>query len=703
LDVKNSLRKSLLEGAATGVSAWVLYGIVEFALAVTIPALQADDLVLLPWQWRLVGLLFAAYALTGVVLGSAGGAVMARKGRMPTPDDHKRWASLTLSLAFVTTLATGGTLLPAETIALWTAIALAVLFLGSWVSASLRRRTAFLASPAMVSLLLLIGPWVSRETLQTHSDRVKTAASVLAMVCLVAAAAILHLILRARQPNRSWRTAFGAAAFTALVVLAGVPDKTGEARPATSVGSAPGRPNILLITMDTVRRDHVSVFGYEKDTTPNLRQFAGGATRYDRAISSDGFTLPTHASMFTGLYPGWHGATRTPEHSSGAPLAPGTPVLASILAANGYWTAEEAANYGYLGKWTGLTRGFQFSEVKRAMRLIDADRPFYLREYARKVLRVAIRTDDFDQFCLRASDINRRAFALLQDARTGRRPFFLFLNYMDAHAPYLPRQPFRDRFASKDESRGAVSAQDFAALRDAVAAGRTLPGDLQKQYLISRYDAGIATIDFHVGELLARLRELGLYDNTLIFITADHGESFGEHNLMEHGFGSLYEDQIGVPLLVKYPGQRLASRSDAVVSQVDFLPTILEAAGIAIPPGLQGQSLRSPRDEQSGAVFAQTGPRRDERDNARLRGTRRAARSSQFKLILWSDGPPEFYDLASDPGERDNRYRPDNPQAALLMAQLKAWEATPRRKPLPSNKPADKTTLQKLKSLGYVQ
>ena len=700
--MKNSLRKSLLEGAITGVSAWLLYGIVEFALAVTIPAWQSDDLVLLPWQWRLIGLLFATYALTGLFLGIMGGAVMARKNSVPSPDAHKRWACMTLSLAFVLTLATGDSLLPAEKIALFASASLAILLGLSWRFPSLQRRTAFLASPAMVSLLLLIGPWVSRETLQIHSGWVKTLASLLAMAGVLATAAILHLILRAGRPNRSWTTAFGAAGCAALVILAVVPEKTSQARTTAPVPSSAGRPNILLITMDTVRRDHVSVFGYEKDTTPNLRQFAREATVYDRAISTDGFTLPTHASMFTGLYPEWHGATRTTARSSGAPLPSNTPVLASILGAHGYWTAEAAANYGYLGKWTGLTRDFQSSEVNRAMRLIDADRPFYLREAARKALRTVIRTDDFDQYCLRASDINRRAFALLQEVRAERRPFFLFLNYMDAHAPYIPTQPFRDRFADKD-NQGTVSAQDFIVLRDAVAAGRTVPSDAQQRYLISQYDAGIATIDFRVGEILAKLRELGLYDNTLIFITADHGESFGEHNLMEHGFGALYDDQIRVPLLVKYPGQREASRSDAMVSQVDFLPTILEAAKIPPPPGLEGQSLRSPRDPSSGVVFAESGPRRDEKDNARLRGTRRAARNARFKLIWWSDGPPEFFDLAGDPAERNNRYQPDDPQAAALMAQLKAWEAMPRRKPAPSNGPADKTTLEKLKSLGYVQ
>ena len=248
-------------------------------------------------------------------------------------------------------------------------------------------------------------------------------------------------------------------------------------------------------------------------------------------------------------------------------------------------------------------------------------------------MNLVTRTADFDGYTLRASDINRHAFAALEEAHNQHSPFFLFLNYMDAHSPYLPEQPFRDRFSSADRDLKPISAEAFVTLRDTVNAGKRVLTEPERRYLISQYDAGIADVDFHIGKLLARLRELGLYENTLIVITGDHGESFGDHTLLEHAFGSLYQDQLQVPLFVKYPGQHEAHRSDALVSQVYFLPTVLDVTGIAELPGMQGQSLRSPRAPDSGVVFAESAPRVDLNANTRLRGSRRAVFNENLKLV----------------------------------------------------------------------
>ena len=703
---QNFLKQSVVEGAIPGLWVWLAYGIIEFALSVAISKFLFTQSELLPWQWPLVALLFALYAIVGLLLGAAGGAWLARKGRSPLREDHKCLGCLLLCGAFAANLIMAWPLARSEIIALAMTAALAAAFCAALSSAAWQRRTAFLASPAMLSLLLLIGPWVSREALSNHSASVRMAGSLFAIAGVLGAAMFVHRIFQKKPAHPLWRAAAGVGAAILLWTATLVPGTTTLGKAASSAASsASGRPNILLITMDTVRADHVSAYGYERDTTPYLREFARETTLYERLVACDGFTLPTHASIFTGMYPGWHGATRQPDHSSGAPLSPNSRTLASVLRANGYWTAETAANYGYLGKWTGLTQGFEFAEVKMAMHLSDPNRPFYLRELARKALNVAVSTTDFDAYTLRAPDINRNAFAMLEQARNRQQPFFLFLNYMDAHSPYLPPQPFRDRFSAGDGNVKPISADAFVAMRDAVNAGKRALNEPEKRYLVSQYDAGIASIDFHIRELLTRLRELGLYENTLIIVTADHGESFGDHGLMEHAFGSLYQDQIRVPLLVKYPGQHEAQRSDALVSQVDFLPTVLEAAGIALPPGLQGQSLRSPRERDSGVVFADSFARRDLHDNARLRGSRRAVFSGNLKLIVWTAGAPELYDLAADPNELHNLYRPADPQGAALMARIHTWVAAIPSRPSPaqSAKPADNSTLEKLKSLGYAR
>jgi arylsulfatase A-like enzyme len=407
--------------------------------------------------------------------------------------------------------------------------------------------------------------------------------------------------------------------------------------------------------------------------------------------------------MFTGLYPSWHRAIVEPEHPYGGSLRPGAKTMAGMLRASGYWTAEAVANYGYLGETSGLTQGFERVDARVAVHLADTNRPFYLREGARRLLNSFLDTDRFDEYRLRASDINRHAFDILDRAESRRQPFFLFLNYMDAHVPYIPGEPFGERFSEEEAHVKPIPAREYLPVRDAVNAGKRVLADAEKRYLISQYDAGIANIDAAIGDLLARLRERGLYDNTLIIVTSDHGEAFGDHDYMEHAVGSLYQDQVHVPLFVKYPGRHEASQSDALVSQVDFLPTVLETAGIAVPSGLQGESFRS--RGRDAVIFAETSTRGSLRSMPRFRGMRRAIFSGGLKLILWTDGAPEFYEVAGDEAELKNEFRPDDPRIAQLTARAITWIAAMPRPAAGSRnpKPVDPATLQRLRSLGYAK
>jgi arylsulfatase A-like enzyme len=701
---KNSLLKSAVQGAIAGLSAGLVYGIVEFALAVAVPRLWSNESELLPWQWPLIGMLFGVYASIGLLCGAAGGAWLARKGRTPLPGEHKDLACLILAVAFTTNLAAAWPLARSEEIALLIAIALIVAFCGALNSAVWRRRMAFLASPAILSLLLLIGPWMSREALPNNSGWAKTGASLLAIGGLLSMAALRQRIFDKKPLSKLSKATAGAIAVALLwtATLAPGTKSLGHAAPL-AVPSAPEKPNILLITMDTVRADHISAYGYERDTTPYLREFAREATVYEHAIASDGFTLPTHASIFTGLYPSWHGATFQPGKRYNMPLAPRSRTLAGILRADGYWTVEAVANYGYLGPGEGLEQGFALTEANLAVHLSDAKRPFYLREAAIKLLTHAGGTAEFFQSYLRATDINRHAFALFEEARTRRRPFFMFLNYMDAHSPYFAPLPFRERFSTGGSHLSPLTTDTYAAIRDSVNAGKRVLDEKERRFLLSHYDGGIAFIDAGLKDVIKRLRELGLYDNTLVIITSDHGEAFGEHNSMAHGNGSVYQDQVHVPLLIKYPDQHQAYQSDALVSQVDLMPTVLDLAGIEIPRSLQGHSLRGSQNQQGSAVFAE-GEGRSQNANPRLRGSRRAVFSGNWKLIAWSAGNPELYNLAADPGELHNLYKPGDPQAAAMMARIDEFNAAaPRRKPSQSEKPVDKQTLEKLRSLGYIQ
>ena len=403
-----------------------------------------------------------------------------------------------------------------------------------------------------------------------------------------------------------------------------------QAHGSASTAAAAGKPNILLITMDTVRADHMSLYGYPRTTTPHLQEFARAANVYTRAIAASDMTLPSHASIFTGVYPGWHGAYPSlPDFAYGRPLAPHSTTLAGVLRANGYWTAGITANHSFLQASMGLAQGFASWNHSMPVHLSVSDRPFYLREGVRSLLSLVMPTSDFEAFFLRASDINHRAFAMIDEARRQRSPFFLFVNYMDAHIPYVPPAPYQNRFPGRDPHfRPAI---EHEALTRAVNAGKAHVSEEEKRDLISQYDGGIAYIDQAIADLLAYLRDSGLYDQTLIAITSDHGEAFGDRDLMQHAVGSVYQDQVHIPLIVKYPGQREPYRSDALVSHVDLMPTLLAAAQCPLPAILQGRDLHSPRGETD-PVFTEARAL-GQQEYPRLRGVRRAIFSGSWKLI----------------------------------------------------------------------
>jgi arylsulfatase A-like enzyme len=223
----------------------------------------------------------------------------------------------------------------------------------------------------------------------------------------------------------------------------------------------------------------------------------------------------------------------------------------------------------------------------------------------------------------------------------------------------------------------------------------------ERDHLVSQYDGGIAAEDAAIGALFRRLREMNLYDDALLIVEADHGESLGDRNRLGHIDGSVYQDQIHVPLIVKYPRQREGSRSDRLVSDVDLLPTVLDVLGSPCPADLQGQSLRSEADRQGVFSYAIANPFLVPL-SPRFKGTRRAIFSGSLKFISWTSGPSELYDLAADPDERRNLYSPLRPETTELSQRLDRWaRSAPRQGPKPAV--VDKSTIERLKTLGYAQ
>jgi arylsulfatase A-like enzyme len=696
------IQHSILKGAAWGCVAWVVYGLVETSLSIGIQLWRLREMQVLPWQWPLLGMLLAAYAFTGIVAGAAGGWLLFTVRRQKAPNSHMIFAVLTVSAAFTANLISAWPLARSEQIVFAVAALLIFIFAFALISGAQTTRASFLAGPWTVSLLLLGVPCLSRELLTPQDSSLKkTGLSVLLLCLIVVGAAFVSKISHNRPANllvQAVGIAGGFVLFAAAIAFA-----QRETPPnVNALAVRPATPNIILIVMDTVRADHLSLYGYSRETTPNLRQFAREATVYRNAIAASDFTLATHATMFTGLYPDWNGAINsTVPNPIALPLEPQNATLAEILRSRGYWTVETAANSGFLAPWTGLTRGFASPDLTRPVTLSDSNRPFYLREPAKRLISRLFDTAAFDRPHQVATDINKRALHSLDVAKTTNVPLFLFVNYMDAHTPYVPAAPFDVQFGSPDDVRLNPSILHDVKL-EVDARKRSLRPE-ESRYLIAKYDGGIASEDAAIDALFRRLRELGWYDNSLIIVTADHGDTFGEHGLMDHFVGFVYQELVHVPLIVKYPGQHDARDSKELVSQVDLLPTVLEVVSAPLPHGIQGRSLMHPATNSNQVVFAR-GTRSPlvGLGNARFNGLHRAIFSGSLKLIGWTAGAPELYDLDSDPQEQRNLYQPDDPRARELSNRLETWAASAPRHGSQGQK-LDRSATERLKSLGYIQ
>jgi len=297
---------------------------------------------------------------------------------------------------------------------------------------------------------------------------------------------------------------------------------------------------------------------------------------------------------------------------------------------------------------------------------------------------------------LNAGEITTQTIGALGQL-AGREPFFLFVNYMDAHWPYAPPQPFRGRFGAPSRN---MNGDDLDKLARAVDFRERTITDAEQRDLKAAYDGGIAYLDQQLGILFDALRSAGLYERTLIIVTSDHGEAFGEKSLLGHGT-SVYQDQVRVPLLIKYPGQRKPIEMSTLASGVDLYPTVMEAVGVPRESYLAGRPLQLVSTHVARAIFTESYPWPQWPDNPRFRRTQRAMLRDSWKLILSTTGGRELYDLSTDASENRNLMGEQPQVAAQMEAVLSAWQ----KNLVPVNGPSgiDKDTLDRLKSLGYVQ
>jgi arylsulfatase A-like enzyme len=578
-------------------------------------------------------------------------------------------------------------------------VALPAVVLWASLNESRARRFWFLTNPVTITLALLVRPWLYQDILRDAPRRWQVIASASALVLIMVFSWLLDRVVR-RKPQGGFGVSLRWVGWGALFVgLSSVAGGFAIRNPARflSAGAAPnaaGKPNIILIVMDTVRADHTSVYGYDRDTTPNLRRFAAEASLYRNAISAANWTAPSHASIFTGMYTLRHGVRYDVPKNTLGKLPDAVPTLTEALSRQGYRTAGVVANYAFLSDQLGFSRGFGAYRLALPWMVFEQSLyPSLLREVRHRLLPPVKK----ELIYVSAEKMTGAALDVL-DGLAGRQPFFLFLNYMDAHWPRVPPEPFRSLFAAPSQN---LSMKQYFGLMVSVNRGERVLTEQERRDLVAAYDGGIAFLDQQLGILFDALRRAGVYDHSLIIVTSDHGEAFGERSLMDHGL-SVYQDQVRVPLLIKYPGQREPAEVDALASGVDLYPTVMEAAGAPVGRYLAGLPLQRMSGRTTRAVFAESYPEWEMWELLpRLRQTKRAIFRDSWKLIQSTTAPQALYDLSTDSGENRNVMGQQPQVAAAMEALMSAWQKN--LAPVNAPRGIDKDTLDRLKSLGYVQ
>ncbi len=439
-------------------------------------------------------------------------------------------------------------------------------------------------------------------------------------------------------------------------------------------GEADGRPDIVLIVLDTVRADHLGMYGYDRQTSPQLDVWSKDARVWEHGQANGAWTLPSHASLFTGLPPREHGAHGTPigARALASALHPDKPTLAERLQAAGYRTAGIAGNRAFLDSAWGLSRGFESWICEQLPR---------------------------DPRGLGYSSGDRiTALAKSWLGQKDRRPRFLFLNYMDAHSPWMPREGY---VREGDPIRRSLLPfrPDWTKYTTKMMAQRVVDPAMLAVWTAA-YDASLRYLDAQVGELLQSLPALGVGPEDYVVIVSDHGEYLGEHFLIEHS-KDVYEPVLHVPVIMRGPG--IPSGRDAALIQLsDIAPRIFEWTGAALEnPGEEPFPGHVPTTNFAVSELYWTRWRdlRNPQYGQRFNRVRRAFRSGSQKLILGSDRSEEAYLLSTDPGELVDL------DAAPWISELKqramAWQA--ERPEVEFTFPGSSANLDALRSLGYME
>jgi arylsulfatase A-like enzyme len=476
---------------------------------------------------------------------------------------------------------------------------------------------------------------------------------------LVLAAGVGVGLARAIAPRQEGFCRFARVTVPALLVLAllaaaglTVTRRISE-RQALANGPAtrPDAPNILLLVLDTVRAWDIGWMGYWRPTTPRLEGWVSRGVSFDRVLATSPWTTPSHASMFTGHLPVDMSANWA------SPLDAALPTVAEVLQKAGYATGGFVGNYRYTGRATGLDRGFgHYVDYP-----VSIEQAFRSAQLTARLLTIPGIAEWMGQ--RRLIQAGNSAYTVNRDfldwvGRRGERPFFGFINYFEGHAPYLPPAPWDSMFAKAgDHDR---TARYWDGIEQAFGEG-PFPRDFLEE-THDAYDGSIAYLDFQIDSLLTVMGTRGLLDNTVVIITSDHGEHFGEHGLVQHG-SSLFLPVLHVPLAILAPGKVPPGLHVPFPASLrSIASTVLAYAGVP-NPGLPGESLTGylrgpglpvPVDTLFSAVDYNRLLPKWPPNQPVLRGNMRSVVLDSLHYILNGDGVEELFQLGRDPWQIRN-------------------------------------------------
>ena len=424
-------------------------------------------------------------------------------------------------------------------------------------------------------------------------------------------------------------------------------------------GRAEAPTNLILISIDTLRPDHLGCYGYDRPTSPTLDKLATEGVLFQNVSSPSPWTLPAHASLLTGRYPSRHGLK---SHMQRLPDRVVT--LAEILGRHGFQTAA-VVNSHNLSERYGLHRGFEHF--------------VYVKEEVWHTLPSAVEAEAVKWLSEQPGE-----------------PFFLFLHYYDVHSDYRSLPPYEKVFVRPSKSKADGTTEQLLRFRRGLL---SLNHD-DAEHLIDRYDAGIRQMDDGIARLLLHLEQTGLLESTLIVVTSDHGEEFLEHDGVLHG-RTQFEEVLQVPLILRGPGLPRGLRVEQVASLVDVFPTLIGFLGVPWSEPVDGVDLRpSWQQVESDAdprfLFAEADHNNVEHD------IKRAVRYDRFKLHFdIHTNHQALYDLQHDPGEMTDIAAQETSLTQLLRSRLDQFMSVEETAEPIGPMSADE--IEKLRSLGYLQ